>query len=74
MGKKMTEQQFDRWMADATAMGGVPTFLFTEPGLPEGAQRFIVDGFAFPGYVVGTCQHRVAESEWVAGFRKCERC
>jgi hypothetical protein len=27
-----------------------------------------------PGYVVGECSHRVAQSEWAAGFRKCERC
>ncbi|GGS88324.1 hypothetical protein ACFFV7_51075 [Nonomuraea spiralis] len=27
-----------------------------------------------PGYVVGTCAHRVAGSEWRAGFRTCERC
>jgi len=27
-----------------------------------------------PGYVVGKCGHRVAASEWRAGFRVCERC
>ena len=27
-----------------------------------------------PGYVVGHCGHRVAHSEWRAGFRNCERC
>jgi hypothetical protein len=27
-----------------------------------------------PGNVVGTCGHRVAASEWRAGFRTCERC
>jgi hypothetical protein len=26
------------------------------------------------GYVVGTCGHRVAGSEWRAGLRTCERC
>jgi len=26
------------------------------------------------GYVVGMCRHAVAQSEWNAGFRKCERC
>ena len=26
------------------------------------------------GYVVGYCTHRVAASEWAAGFRNCERC
>lgn len=74
MGKKITEAEFDEWMAQATAMGGVPTFLYVEQGVPEGAERFVVNGFAFPGYVVGTCGHRVAESEWVSGFRNCERC
>jgi hypothetical protein len=27
-----------------------------------------------PGFVVGECTHRVAKSEWRAGFRNCERC
>lgn len=27
-----------------------------------------------PGYVVGKCGHRVAASEWRAGYRVCERC
>lgn len=27
-----------------------------------------------PGYMAGECGHRVAESEWRAGFRTCERC
>jgi hypothetical protein len=27
-----------------------------------------------PGFVVGTCGHAVAGSEWRAGFRVCERC
>ena len=26
------------------------------------------------GFVVGECGHRVAGSEWAAGFRSCERC
>ncbi len=26
------------------------------------------------GYVAGHCGHRVAESEWRAGYRNCERC
>lgn len=26
------------------------------------------------GFVVGDCGHRVAGSEWRAGFRTCERC
>lgn len=27
-----------------------------------------------PGYMAGRCGHRVAQSEWRAGFRVCERC
>jgi hypothetical protein len=27
-----------------------------------------------PSYVVGNCGHRVAGSEWRAGYRVCERC
>lgn len=27
-----------------------------------------------PGFVVGECTHRLAASEWRAGFRTCERC
>jgi hypothetical protein len=27
-----------------------------------------------PGFVVGECTHRVAGSEWRAGFTTCERC
>lgn len=43
--------------------GGEPTY--PEPGsaIPD-----------MPGYVVGKCTHRVAASEWRAGFRVCERC
>jgi hypothetical protein len=26
------------------------------------------------GFVAGECGHRVAASEWRAGFRNCERC
>jgi hypothetical protein len=26
------------------------------------------------GFVVGECGHRLAGSEWAAGFRNCERC
>lgn len=73
-GREMTDAEFDKWTAQATEMGGVPTFLYVEQGLPEGAQRFVVNGFALPGYVVGDCQHKVAQTEWVAGMRECERC
>jgi hypothetical protein len=27
-----------------------------------------------PGFVAGRCGHRLARSEWDAGFRECERC
>ena len=32
------------------------------------------ENFGQSGYVVGACGHRVAGSEWMAGFRNCERC
>lgn len=32
------------------------------------------DGVVYPGYVAGMCGHRVAQSEWRAGLRACERC
>ena len=32
------------------------------------------NNFGQTGYVVGACTHRVAGSEWMAGFRNCERC
>lgn len=35
---------------------------------------FVANGVAYPGFVAGWCGHRVAESEWRAGFRVCERC
>lgn len=42
-----------------------------------GAEPFPV-GEPFPGseegYVTGLCAHRVARSEWAAGFRTCEHC
>lgn len=40
------------------------------PGEP-----FVSEAFGpRPGYVVGDCAHAVAQSEWNAGLRKCERC
>ena len=41
-----------------------------KPGDPIPAER--TGGMT--GFRVGECGHRVAESEWVAGFRNCERC
>lgn len=38
---------------------------FFHPGLPPEMLN---------GFVVGECGHRVAGSEWRAGFRVCERC
>ena len=35
---------------------------------------FEFDGEVLAGYVAGWCGHRVAVSEWRAGFRVCERC
>jgi hypothetical protein len=39
--------------------------VYPSPGSPIAGQL---------GYVVGICGHRVARSEWCAGFRLCERC
>jgi hypothetical protein len=44
--------------------------IYPQPGAPIPLE--LNGGMA--GFVVGECQHRVAESEWRAGFRKCERC
>jgi hypothetical protein len=38
------------------------------------AVPFVGPAGPVPGFVAGTCGHRVAESEWRAGFRLCERC
>lgn len=35
---------------------------------------FEIDGYPLEGSVLGVCGHRVAEIEWVAGFRNCENC
>jgi hypothetical protein len=44
---------------------------------PQGEPVYLEVGSEIPdqpGYVVGSCGHRVAVSEWRAGFRTCERC
>lgn len=41
---------------------------------PEGSTPFDPGTGPMPGYVAGGCGHRVAVSEWRAGFRRCERC
>jgi hypothetical protein len=42
---------------------------------PAAGEPFINEEIgARPGFVVGECGHAVAESEWRAGFRTCERC
>jgi hypothetical protein len=43
--------------------------VYPQPGAPIPLE--LNGGLA--GYVVGKCGHRVAESEWRAGFRNCER-
>ncbi len=45
-----------------------------KPRWPGYGQPFVSDYGPMPGYVAGYCGHRVAESEWRAGFRVCERC
>jgi hypothetical protein len=41
---------------------------------PDTAVPFVGPDGPIPGYVAGHCGHRVAASEWRAGFRTCERC
>lgn len=49
-------------------------------GLRSGGRFTLAEQFVhpelgpMPGYFVGRCGHRVAETEWRAGFRICERC
>jgi hypothetical protein len=43
-------------------------------GLDDAVPFVHTDLGVMPGYVAGWCGHRVAESEWRAGFRVCERC
>lgn len=45
----------------------------SEPQNPGTPFFNALTGF-IPGYVVGLCGHRVADSEWTAGARVCERC
>jgi hypothetical protein len=54
---------------DATVTATVPPD-YDLPAYPE-VGSVIPD---MPGYRVGRCGHRVAASEWRAGFRTCERC
>jgi len=45
-----------------------------DPRIIEVGTPFIGPDGPIPGYVAGHCGHRVALSEWRAGFRDCERC
>lgn len=53
-----------------------PAISIVRPGEPFG--NFVLRDQAanpgYAGYVVGECGHRVAQAEWDAGFRNCERC
>ena len=49
---------------------GMPTADGLKPGDPIPPEQT----GGMPGFVVGECGHRVAGSEWRAGFRNCERC
>lgn len=53
----------DTHQARTSAWASVPVYPAPGSVIPEQ-----------PGYVVGECRHRVAASEWRAGFRTCERC
>jgi len=47
---------------------------YMAPDLDEAPVPFDPGTGPVPGYVAGRCGHRVAASEWRAGFRVCERC
>jgi hypothetical protein len=52
-----------------------PAWPETDPDAPDDELvPFVGPCGPMPGYVAGRCGHRVAESEWRAGFRTCERC
>lgn len=55
--------------AGAAAARRDPANIGWTPGEPFNDGNGIV-----PGYVAGKCGHRVAQSEWEAGFETCERC
>jgi hypothetical protein len=42
--------------------------------IAEGTTPFVSGDVRRPGMVAGTCGHAVAGTEWLAGFRTCERC
>lgn len=50
--------------------GGEDELAGLQPGDPIPPERT----GGMEGFVVGECGHRVAASEWRAGFRNCERC
>ena len=56
--------------AAVLAAAGLPDLTTVEPGDPIPPEH--TGGMT--GFVVGECGHRVAGSEWRAGFRNCERC
>jgi len=49
-----------------------PAVTLAEPGTPFHHPDLPAE--MLEGFVVGTCGHRVAGSEWRAGMRTCERC
>jgi len=60
-------------VAQVTVMAQEPRRRHTANFTP--GEPFVSEAFGpREGYVVGTCRHAVAQSEWNAGFRKCERC
>jgi hypothetical protein len=55
----------DPWLGD-----GMSVTVFGAEVVPAGEP---FPGFG-DGYVTGLCGHRVARSEWAAGYRACEHC
>ncbi len=49
-----------------------PLVTYAEPGTPFRAPD--LPPVLVAGFVVGECGHRVAGTEWRAGYRNCERC
>jgi hypothetical protein len=68
--------------AEALTAAGWPAEVTTGPLVRVTAKVELQPGDPIPlertggmtGFVVGECGHRVAGSEWRAGFRNCERC
>jgi len=59
-----------------TAANSPPMWPGVDPDVPlaDDPVPFVGPHGPVPGFVTGLCGHRMAGSEWRAGFRTCERC